>query len=374
MTLGRKSEAPKSTFTIEMLPADNGDCLWIEYGDPMRPRRVLIDCGARSAAGMVASRIKAIEPPSTREFELFVLTHIDADHIDGVLPLFDTPDLDAHFEDIWFNGWRQISRFLSVKQGEDFSKLLEDPSRGLPWNRVVTGEGDKHPAPIVLPADTPPPTFRLPSGLQLTLLSPGADQLKRLAQNWKEVLLELEPGKAMLGRRRPPPPVMDFAAFDLEALAKTPAKRDSSVANGSSIALLAEFDGRAILLTGDAHAGMLAKSIKALQRARGQGAERLKLDALKLSHHGSANATTLELLEVIDCRRYLVSGNGNIFYHPDREAIARVILYGGANPALFFNYRSGLNALWGEQCLRDRYGHSVIYPSAGQQGLRVALC
>ena len=23
-----------STFDIEMLPADNGDCLWIEYGDP----------------------------------------------------------------------------------------------------------------------------------------------------------------------------------------------------------------------------------------------------------------------------------------------------------------------------------------------------
>ena len=64
-----------------------------------------------------------------------------------------------------------------------------------------------------------------------------------------EALLELEPGKAMLGRKRPPPPVTDFAKFDLEALARKAVTKDTSVANGSSIALLAEFDERAILLT-----------------------------------------------------------------------------------------------------------------------------
>ena len=31
---------------IEMLRAGHGDCLWIEYGDPKAPRRVLIDGGA----------------------------------------------------------------------------------------------------------------------------------------------------------------------------------------------------------------------------------------------------------------------------------------------------------------------------------------
>jgi len=66
-----------------MLPADNGDCLWIEYGDPSSPRRILIDCGAVSAARTVASRIESIGAPSKRVFELFVLTHIDADHING---------------------------------------------------------------------------------------------------------------------------------------------------------------------------------------------------------------------------------------------------------------------------------------------------
>jgi beta-lactamase superfamily II metal-dependent hydrolase len=362
-----------STFAIEMLPADNGDCLWIEYGDPSRPRRILIDCGAVSAARTVASRIESIGAPSERVFELFVLTHIDADHINGVLPLFGNPNLNARFEDIWFNGWHQVSQFLSVKQGEDFSKLLEDPARSLPWNRAVSSKGVKHPAPIVLPSDKPPPTFELPGGLRLTLLSPGADQLKRLGREWRQALLELEPGKTMLGRRRPPPPVTDFAKFDLEALARRPVTKDTSVANGSSIALLAEFNEHAILLTGDAHADVLLRSITALQQARRRKNDKLKLDALKLSHHGSASGTTVEFLALLDCQRYLVSSNGNIFCHPDREAMARVILHGGKRPTLYFNYRSPLNNLWDAVELKAHYDYRTEYPPEGQAGLRVPL-
>ena len=88
-------------------------------------------------------------------------------------------NLNVRFEDIWFNGWHQVGRFLGIKQGEDFSKLLEDPARSLPWNRAVTSKGEKHPAPIALSSDKPPPMFELPGGLRLTLLSPSADQLKR---------------------------------------------------------------------------------------------------------------------------------------------------------------------------------------------------
>jgi beta-lactamase superfamily II metal-dependent hydrolase len=175
----------------------------------------------------------------------------------------------------------------------------------------------------------------------------------------------------MLGRK-PPAPVKDVAALDLEKLAATPVKRDPSVANGSSIALLAEFDDRAMLLPGDAHADVLAKSIRALQRARGREGEKLRLDALKLSHHGSANATTVPLLSLLDCPRYLVSSNGNIFYHPDREAIARVIVHGGKHPTLCFNYRSPLNDLWDAPLLKERYDYRTAYPREGKSGLRVA--
>jgi hypothetical protein len=362
---------PVAIFDVEMLPAENGDCLWIEYGDPAQPRRILIDCGAESTARLLAPRLAV-----AGAFELFVLTHIDADHISGVVPLFANGSSKARFEDIWFNGWRQVSPFLSVKQAEKFSKLLEDPAQGLPWNRAITASGAKSPAPVVVADGKPLPSFPLRDGMQLTLLSPGAGQLKRMGKEWHKALVELEPAKAMLGRKAPPPKITDFASFDVEALARKPEKPDPSIPNGSSIALLAEFDGRAVLLTGDAYPQVLVSSIQALQRERGREGERLKLDACKLSHHGSANATTSALLDAIDCRRYLVSTNGNIFYHPDRETIARVITHGGPErpePTLVFNYRSAYNGLWDEPSLKTRYGYRTEYPAAGAEGLRVSL-
>ena len=35
-------------FTIEMLPGGPGDCLWIEYGTPSKPKRMLVDGGSHS--------------------------------------------------------------------------------------------------------------------------------------------------------------------------------------------------------------------------------------------------------------------------------------------------------------------------------------
>ena len=363
-----KRGAPSAIFDVEMLPAENGDCLWIEYGDPDKPRRILIDCGAESTARLLSPRIAA-----AGSFELFVLTHIDADHINGVVPLFANGSSQTRFEDIWFNGWRQVSPFLSVKQAEEFSKLLGDPARGLPWNRAISAKGAESPAPVVIPDGKPLPSFTLGDGMRLTVLSPGAGQLKRMGKEWHKALVELQPARAMLGRKAPPPPVKDFAKFDVNSLADKPEKPDTSIPNGSSIALLAEFDGRSVLLTGDAYPAVLVSSIRALQRERGREGERLKLDACKLSHHGSANATTAALLDAIDCRRYLVSTNGNIFYHPDRETIARVIVRGGPEPTLMFNYRSDYNELWEEPSLQARYHYRTEYPAKGAEGLRVSL-
>ena len=74
-----------------------------------------------------------------------------------------------------------------------------------------------------------------------------------------------------------------------------------------------------------------------------------------------------------DCPRYLVSSSGNIFNHPDREAIARVILHGGSQPTLYFNYRSPMNELWDERILRERYGYNARYPNEDDVGFRVPL-
>jgi hypothetical protein len=256
-----------------------------------------------------------------------------------------------------------------VSQGEAFSALLGGADRPFRWNGAEPGD-DLVP-PVVTDGAAHPDTS-LPGGLRLTVLSPTRRGLKRLATNWHAALRELDPQKAMLGRRARPLPPDEPGALDLEKLALSGPTKDTSVPNLSSIAVLAEYGGRAVLFTGDAHADVLVASIQALQEQRGCPGERLRLDAFKMSHHGSANATTKELLDAIDCSHYLVPTDGTLFYHPDRSAIARVILHGGATPTLHFNYRSDLNALWENAELQQRYGYLTEYPAEGD-GLLVRL-
>jgi hypothetical protein len=56
---------------IEMLPAERGDCIWIEYGNRHRPHGVLIDGGPLVSFGHLRDRIEAL-PSDQRRFELFV--------------------------------------------------------------------------------------------------------------------------------------------------------------------------------------------------------------------------------------------------------------------------------------------------------------
>lgn len=369
----RRGSASACALSIEMLSAANGDCLWLEYGDPGRPYRVLVDCGAESTAKQVAARIAALETAEGRRpFELFVLTHVDADHISGALKLFEEPGASTWFEDVWFNGTPQMQRFLSVQQGDEFSRRLARAEDPFPWNRTFEAAGSGPPPPVVI-RPSEPRTVQLPGGLRLTLLSPTERELMTMARKWRSALKELEP-PATLGPATAPLP--DPETCDLQRIAREPVRRDPSAANGSSIALLAEFEGHSVLLTGDAHAEVLTASIRALLVARGRGETRLPLSAFKLSHHGSAHATTSELLGLIDCQNYLVSTNSTIFQHPDVAALARVVLEGAQaqrRPVLHFNHRSERTGFWGSEALRRRYDFNAVFPEEGQSGLVLRL-
>jgi hypothetical protein len=182
------------------------------------------------------------------------------------------------------------------------------------------------------------PTYTLPGGMQLTLLSPSPEKLTTLASKWETEIkaLHLTPGKAA-----------DFEKFlgktvskstNVEALADAKFTADMAANNGSSIAVLAEYQGKNALLAADAHAPLLVASIRKLLKQR--GAKKLKLDAFKVPHHASPNNLNVELMQLLDCKNYLISTNGDHFNHPDREAIGRVIRYGGEQPRLWFNYRT----------------------------------
>jgi hypothetical protein len=308
---------------IELLPAAHGDAIWVEYGNPKDPRRIVIDGGPAPSYENGLRRRILETPEERRRLDLFVVTHIDADHIDGaILLLREAGRLGVHIEELWFNGWTQLDRFgpavYAPLQGEFLGGLIDvTPALKGAWNAKFGGGA------VQVPDSGEPPEISLPGDAKLTLLSPTGRDLKRLRARWTSAIRDFSPGdtKAALRRLeerreyRPPeaPPVFAAQTYG----------DDRSVANGSSIAFLLEVEGTSLLLAGDAHARVLAASLGRLARKR--DVTRIHLDAMKLPHHGSMSNVTKELLSVVDCAHWLVSTSGAVFEHPD-VATAQLIV------------------------------------------------
>jgi hypothetical protein len=168
------------------------------------------------------------------------------------------------------------------------------------------------------------------------------------------------------------PSPRDVGGLDLEVLAAKVTATDHSVPNGSSIALLLEHQGASVLLGADAIPTEMVPALQALARQRRKPVG-LTLDAVKLSHHGSRANVTRELLKVVRAGHFVFSTNNAIFNHPDDEAVARVVVHGGKQPTLWFNYATERNQRWAVPALRATYDFRVQYPTVGQAGVTLKL-
>lgn len=351
-----------ATFTIEMLPACEGDCLWITYGEPDSLRHILVDGGRKSTGKVIRSRLASLKDAGKR-LELVIVSHVDRDHIEGLLEIAEDRFDGVEIGDIWFNGYEHLGNGyvpMGAAQGERLGNALA--GHDLPWNEAA----GRH--RIAIEPGAPVVAATLAGGMKLTLLSPTPDKLAAMKKIWEK---EVEAAGMVPGvKPKKAPPGFEIqggGAIDVDALAALQFHDDDAAANGSSIAVLAEFDGKRALLAADAHSGTLTASIKSL----GNGAP-LKLDAFKIAHHGSAHNVSRDMLEAVDCRRYLLSTNGSYFNHPDRMAVARIIRYAD-RPELIFNYESEETRLWDDPDLRGRFGYTVRYPP-GKNGFHaVAL-
>jgi hypothetical protein len=220
--------------------------------------------------------------------------------------------------------------------------------------------------------------IELEGGLRLTIVAPGREELDILRPKWEQVVRDggLIPG--VPGRRLVDKAAAKGIALDLlgdpvpEWADHDPSDLDETEANGSSIALVAEYDDERVtkraLLAGDAHGPVLVRGIRRLARQRGEA--RLRLDAFKLPHHGSLKNVTRDLVRSVDARFWLFSSNGSQHGHPHKEAVARVLLDGGASKSLRFNYRTEQTARWDDRALQARYEYDTEY---GDGSLSVSL-
>lgn len=336
--------------------------MWLRYGSRRNPRQILIDAG-RSATYKKDLRHRLLAlPESQRTFELFVITHVDRDHIEGAMALLEDRALPITFKQIWFNGYdhlvsAKLETFGAV-QGERVTAALLNRKRA--WNKSWKAKAVALRRGKLTKA-------KLAGGMTLTLLSPDRQKLLDLIPTWEQECKDagLIPGKN--ARRKEQRGLEEFGAIDVEALASTKFEADVTKPNGSSIALLAEYRGKRALLGADAHVDRLLSSLKSLAK----GKKRIELDLFKIPHHGSEGNISRELLEALDCSTYLISTNGSYFKHPKAVALARVLKFGGASKVIAFNYRSRFTDIWGQPALQSRYKYRAIYPHTKRNGTLV---
>lgn len=365
----------KPIFRVSMLPAIQGDALWIEYGDADSPRRILIDGGPIGAYGSLEKQLTSL-PEGDQRVELLVITHVDTDHIEGIIRLLapKASDWPISPNDIWFNGWPHLSKsgMLGGREGDFLSALISRRAPGR-WNKAFDGKA------VVVRPDAGLPVVDLKEGMKITLLSPETDGLLKMAKKWAKDVNRagFKPGdlegawehlvaatkyhveEGMLGGQD------DFGDRLRQQL-----KVDSSVANETSIAFLAEFAGKRCLFLADAHAEVLCNSLRKLIPA---GEQRLTVDAVKMAHHGSQSNISKELMDLVDAQHYLVSTSGVIHGHPDRAAIEDVINCSPREPTLWFNYCSAQNAAWAKGPQGGERAFKTGYPASKSGGITIDL-
>jgi len=344
-------------MNIQSLQARHGDAIHLRVREKRNTyRNILVDGGPQDTWIQKGLKNKMESGPLKQFIEqirdrkecidLLILTHIDDDHIGGILKWFGQVIQDENevlakdlVKKVWFNSGRLISEYFqqpenednslvlqrddsfdtSVRQGVDFEKYIEEHKI---WDRRLIKSGD---------------VIEL-FGLKFTILSPTDDKLKKLLSKWeKEAPIVDTSGKS------------DYSDSLQKLIETDKFKSDDSVPNGSSIAFMVENEERKILFFGDAHPQPIIDTLK----KKGYSAKKpLHADFVKVSHHGSKKNTNYGLLDLIQADNFLISTSGDEHGLPDKVCLARII---NSKPSanLYFNYPALADEIFSEQDFMD---------------------
>lgn len=324
---------------LEILPARHGDCMLLHFGSKNEPRLALIDGGP---AGVYHETLiprldeireeRGLSETDPLVIDLLMISHIDDDHVNGIVRLLK--DMQQRAEDgkpprfrirrMWHNSFDDI---IGNKESETALQLSDQygtasagegdipQEEGMPFRdwQVLASVAQGHAIRKLAEALKIPvnPDFgggliKTAKGAEVTIddltftvLGPRQDELAELEDTYDEWLKKTKRGRAS-GEAL-------LACFS-----------DESVANLSSLVMLVRSKKESILLTGDARGDYILKAIEELGLGDTKG--RLKVDVLKVPHHGSDRNVTQGFFEAIPARRYVLSGDGG-HGNPERPCL-----------------------------------------------------
>ena len=299
-------------MVIEILQAGTGDSIWVSHNK----KNIVIDGGKSTAA----IRARYDKMPQDEIIDLLVVTHIDSDHIAGIIALVKhmKENGETHrLKQVWFNFPKnEETDEYSVGEGNELTSFLLEID-GLCWNNNTS--------------ELLGSTIEV-GEIRLHVLAPDHD----VANEYKPK----EPDE--LGVR------LDDWHNDLRTLIDNVDDDDIDEGgpNSQSIIILIECEGKKLLLPGDSTPKELCDALQYYNKTNGI---HLELDLMKLPHHGSTRNITKNIFDEIACSNFIISTKKNEkYYFPNKETIAKLIRYRErAEKAInvYFNYQESLNVL-----------------------------
>ena len=338
-------------FSLDVRRARKGDCLLLHFGSHGQPGLALIDGGPAQVYGphlkprlLKLREARGLEGPAPLPVDLLMVSHVDDDHIQGILDLtrelktqqtrrvsvlnfwhntFDdligntpaalTASVSAQFgtaslegglpEDAWVDADEDdevirgcLGVLASIEQGHRLRGDVE--TLGAALNQEFDGK-------LILAGSQPVPVAE---GLTFLVVGPTRAELEDLQKKHD----------AWLKTRKKESPEESLAAYV-----------DKSVTNLSSIVVLAESGGKTMLLTGDARVDRILEGLE-FAGALKQGGS-MEVDLLKIPHHGSSNNLDSDFFERLRASHYVFSGNGE-HGNPERETMDMLFTARGGEP------------------------------------------
>ena len=314
---------------FEALNAKFGDALLLRYRHDNQDRLWMIDGGPpgvlKSTLEPRLDELRGTE--ATLRVDLAMVSHIDADHIAGMVQLTGklvalkekggSKPLPLDIQRFWHNGFREIvggnipASVNTASASASLAASNDDLSEIAHKFGVGTVAGQLVLASVTQGADllTNLDTLQIPlnepighrieapgaaafEGAKVTFLGPLKARLDALKQAWAD---EMTGGD-----------ITKLAGLFREDL-------DTSVPNLSSIAMLVEIGERKILLTGDARGDDIVAGWKAAGRDVDQP---FPIDILKMPHHGSDRNISADFLKLFPAEHYVTSADGK-YDNPD---------------------------------------------------------
>jgi beta-lactamase superfamily II metal-dependent hydrolase len=342
---------------LRLLQANNGDAIHLKFKDKSEnPCNILIDGGTsdtyifKNKKNKIQDgdlKITVEQIKANKEFiDLLILTHVDDDHIGGILKWFGQ---DSQAKDlvrkVWFNSGRLISEYFQQKEiSENLLTIKNDNSLNTSISQGVVFEDYIEENNIwdrrIIKSRDEIDIF----GLKFTILSPSENQLKGLLTKWKKESTIVNTSR-----------INDYSVSLSELITSDSFSEDSSIHNGSSIAFIVENQNKKLLFLGDAHPQTIIDSLTGM----GYSSQNpLNVDFVKLSHHGSKANTNNELLNLIQSENFLISSDGSKHNLPDKQCLARIIS-SKKKVNLYFNYPKLASCIFSEQDFKDFPNFSV---------------